>query len=473
MKKVFMVFLICLVAFHAIAQNKYMDSLKNLLSNTTIPIARFDLLNKLGEGLFTGSSSRIDSAICQQLLQIAQESKNDSLLAISYNWLGNYFAWTSQFNNALEYFLKGVPLAKKAKDNRRLSSLYVDISAVYNRANNAADEIKYIRMAGLNLPDKNSPFFYFMDIQVKISLAKYYLLQRQSDSALHYVQASREINLVLKRTFFDAMCDVISGGVYEQLGDSAMAEVYFKKAVLIEDSNGFFYAINSPKQIYSEFLLRHNKILPAKTLAMKCLHGSVELNNNELGLAAAGYLQNIYNTLGQPDSAYYYSRLEISLRDTVFSKEKINRIQAMAFAEQLRTQEEELRNMKDEEDRKRQIQYLFIGIGIITAIILFLLLSHSVMANEEVIKFLGIIGLLAVFEFINLLIHPAIEKITNHSPVWMLIILICIASLLIPFHHRLEKWVNVKMVEKNKRIRLAAARRTIEKLEGIENRNVE
>jgi hypothetical protein len=47
----------------------------------------------------------------------------------------------------------------------------------------------------------------------------------------------------------------------------------------------------------------------------------------------------------------------------------------------------------------------------------------------------------------------------------MLIIMVGIASLLVPLHHRIEKWVTGKMVEKNKRIRLAAAKKTIKKLE--------
>ena len=73
--------------------------------------------------------------------------------------------------------------------------------------------------------------------------------------------------------------------------------------------------------------------------------------------------------------------------------------------------------------------------------------------------------MLAVFEFINLLIHPYLETFTNNSPVWMLLVLIVIGALLIPLHHRLEKWIKEKMVEKNKAIRLAAAKKTIEKLE--------
>ena len=81
-------------------------------------------------------------------------------------------------------------------------------------------------------------------------------------------------------------------------------------------------------------------------------------------------------------------------------------------------------------------------------------------------NFLVILGLLAVFEFINLLIHPYLEQATNHIPVLMLIVLITIGALLIPVHHRLEKWMTHIMVEKNKKIRLEAARKTINQLEG-------
>jgi amino acid transporter len=96
---------------------------------------------------------------------------------------------------------------------------------------------------------------------------------------------------------------------------------------------------------------------------------------------------------------------------------------------------------------------------------LFFLLSHSIIANQRVIKFLGVLALLIVFEFLNLLLHPYIGKLTHHSPVMMLGIMVCIAALLIPLHHKLEHWITDNMVEKNKKIRLAAAKKTIEQLE--------
>src|SRR6185436_15882068 len=115
----------------------------------------------------------------------------------------------------------------------------------------------------------------------------------------------------------------------------------------------------------------------------------------------------------------------------------------------------------EEEKRKHNIQYALIALGIITFLILFLLLSHSFVINERVIRFLIIIALLIVFEFLNLLLHPFLERITHHSPVLMLLALVCIAALLVPMHHRLEKWAVHKLVEKNKKVKLKEAEKVI------------
>jgi hypothetical protein len=81
------------------------------------------------------------------------------------------------------------------------------------------------------------------------------------------------------------------------------------------------------------------------------------------------------------------------------------------------------------------------------------------------IEFLGVIALLIVFEFLNLLLHPFLERVTHHSPVLMLLALVCIAALLVPLHHKIEHWATTKLVKKNKAIRLASAKKTIEELD--------
>jgi antibiotic biosynthesis monooxygenase (ABM) superfamily enzyme len=75
-------------------------------------------------------------------------------------------------------------------------------------------------------------------------------------------------------------------------------------------------------------------------------------------------------------------------------------------------------------------------------------LSHNFIINERLIHFLIVIALLIVFEFLNLLLHPFLEGITHHNPILMLLALVCMAALLVPLHHRLEKWAAHKLVEK-------------------------
>jgi hypothetical protein len=118
-----------------------------------------------------------------------------------------------------------------------------------------------------------------------------------------------------------------------------------------------------------------------------------------------------------------------------------------------------------EDERQQNIQYALIALGIIIFITIFLLLSRTIIVNEKLISFFAILGLLLIFEFINLLIHPWLAHFTHESPVLMLLALVAIAALLIPLHHRLEHWVKGQMIEKNKAIRLALARKAIEQLE--------
>ena len=101
-----------------LCQTKYTDSLKAVLTNTKNATERFNLLNAIVLDL--------------TMLQIAQELNNDSLKAISYNWLGSFFYLKKGDNtSALEYYFKALPLAEKTKEKRRISSLYFDMALVY------------------------------------------------------------------------------------------------------------------------------------------------------------------------------------------------------------------------------------------------------------------------------------------------------------------------------------------------------
>ena len=62
-------------------------------------------------------------------------------------------------------------------------------------------------------------------------------------------------------------------------------------------------------------------------------------------------------------------------------------------------------------------------------------------------------------------LHPLLYQMINSSPILMLLCMAASAGLLIPLHYRMEKLITNMLVSKNNRVRLEAARRTIEELE--------
>ena len=95
--------------------------------------------------------------------------------------------------------------------------------------------------------------------------------------------------------------------------------------------------------------------------------------------------------------------------------------------------------------------------------------SHRICRSDVLL--LSLIALLLFFEFINLLVHPLLGELTHHSPLLMLLCMAAIAALLIPLHHRMEHWITNMLVSKNNCMRLEAASRTIEELEGARMAN--
>ncbi len=183
-----------------------------------------------------------------------------------------------------------------------------------------------------------------------------------------------------------------------------------------------------------------------------------------MSVKPAKILADIYEK-NNCDSTLKYANIYKIANDSVFSNKINQQIQVMTFDEELRQQEVTAEQIKTEDKRKQNIQYALLALGIITFIIFFLLLSRQFITNAKVIVFFGIIALLLVFEFLNLLLHPFLERVTHHNPVLMLLALVAIAALLVPLHHKLEHWATAKLVEKNKQIRLASAKKTIEELE--------
>ena len=449
----------------ALAQSNNTKFTKADLAAIKNPLERFTATITYLENADTGEGDEIDSTLCIDLQKMATQLKNDSLLAISYNWVFAYFNRKGRTNEAIEFLFKALPLAEKYNDKRRISSIYFDLAFSYGGLGKKTEAIDFLKKGGENLPDKTSPMYDYMLVQYQLSMALVFLDKKQLDSALLYAQLSNETAERLNVNLYKSQTLGILARVYEVKKEPEIANVYRQKRMAMAQ---LFKGNVRKFEVYIAYvgyLIRADSLKEATVLADEIWSIAQQEQNQGLKLAAATAKRNLYDKLNKTDSAYYYAKLEIETRKLVFDEEKLSGIQAMGLKEQLRKMDEAAKEEEAKQQRKQNIQYIFLAIGIVTFLILFFLLSRSIVVNEKWISFFGILGLLIVFEFINLLIHPFLERVTHHNPMLMLLALVALASLLIPLHHRLEKWIKTKMTEKNKKIRLDAAKKTIEELE--------
>jgi len=166
-------------------------------------------------------------------------------------------------------------------------------------------------------------------------------------------------------------------------------------------------------------------------------------------MLASGFLASAYEEEHNTDSAFRYFKVLMATKDTLFSEERIKEVQSLSFTEQSRQQEIAEEKARSEEERRNNLQMIAIAVFIITFFIIVLILSRG-KTRPGLLEFLGLVALLLLFEFIALFLHPYIANWTGHTPVFMLLILVFVASILVPLHHRLEHWVKQKLVRRHK-----------------------
>lgn len=461
MKKIIALFCFVVSMQTVFAQGVNVDSILQKVAVEKDGDKRFDLLISL-----IGTEINNNPEWCIQTgLKILNQSKDESSnieKTVAYSFLGQGYRLLGNSIKALDYHHKAIVTAEKTNNLSLLAFAENQTAHIY-RDREEYDKAKSIYLSSAAHADKGH------NEKIKAwapsNLGAVYLATNSLDSSLMYSQRAYEIFVRLK--IIDNNSGYLFtnlGGVHSKLGNAQLAVSYFNTAINKNQSSSNIRYLNLLYNGLAEHYQRFNQTDSCVFYAKKAIAAVNNTSFFYLSSKPAKLLADIYEKTNC-DSTLKYAKILKTANDSLTSSKTNQQILLMTFEEDLRQQEVAAEKIKEEQQRKQNIQYALIALGILTFIILFLALSRRHITNTKLIQFLGVVALLLVFEFLNLLLHPFLERITHHSPVLMLLALVCIAALLVPLHHKLEKWATHKLVEKNKAIRLAAAKKTIEELE--------
>ena len=448
------------LSFSCFSQSINLDSLLKIIATEKNDSIRFYLAFS---GLTESETNPVDDMGKADTIYVFGQKHNDKICQVmGLACLGYDYRAFGNTAKSLEYNLKSVVVAESSNDNRLISAAYMGIATNYldlGDFNKALDYCNKSIEHGKNIEPN------VFSILLNLTLGEIYLNLNKPDSALIYSQKAYEQSFSAHFPYY--LCGVYGqlGAVQAKLNNASLALNYYNMAL----QEGI--KINSPKYInigyqsLAEFYFNAHQNDSAIYYSKKAIAAVENTPFSTMKIKPAKLLLDIYRDTNV-DSAFKYSEMHKAANDSLYNIKAIQQAQLMTFEEEARQQQLSVEKAEEEQQRKENMQYALIALGILSFIILFMILSRSFITNAKVISFLSVVALLLVFEFLNLLLHPIIGSITHHTPIFMLLALVCVAAILVPLHHKIEKWTTNKLVEKNKEIRLAAAKKTIEKLEG-------
>lgn len=433
-----LVIIICLFSLQALAQQKQIESLKAKLSTAKSDTIKAKLYYTIGQ-LYIGKP---DSALAyiRQGQRLSEKAKFPLGMALAkfeygylYNMMGNYPGALKMFLAALQDMNKLGNKDLEIQTLRLLASIYDD----------QGDERKAITYTeeSLKLSEK-------VHNVVNLSngygaIAYYYNKLHEYSTALKYCQIQEKNigNGPLKDKWL-AVLYCYYGDAYNGLKQYDKAIMYLRKSIthnVDNDAMTQWFIYTSMATHFDDI----NRIDSARYYGVKALAAGKAIPYNVAILDATQRLARITAKSDKDASIAYYQQAA-ALNKLMFDAEKSREVQNITLNEQQRQQDLIAEQERAHEELIENLQLIAIALFIPIFLITVLLLSRT-RIHRRVIDFMGVLSLLFLFEFITLLIHPQVEKITHHTPLLELLILVAIAAVIVPLHHNLTHWLKHKI----------------------------
>jgi tetratricopeptide (TPR) repeat protein len=421
----------------------------------------------------------------QQALDLYQTLGENTGIASAMGNIGNIYCYEADYPKALDYYDQVLNMGKQTSNYYFISEALFYKGTVYSKLSAYPQALDLYQQSLLYAEQHGS--LELKEVVLNNMGDVYCAIGNYSKSKDCYEQ-SYAINSTIKKKF-NIMFNLEGlGEVYFALSDYRKSMEYYHQALQISQSlddkitqadciREIASCYNNLK-LYDTALVKANQSLEmdhkipyrlgfAQTLLLK---GNIYYNTGNYLQSDASYLQSIdtakviaaldiqrddweglsdlYEKMKEPDKEITAYKNYVTLKDTISNSEKTKLIilEEIKFDEIKKKMADEV--LLKERHWKRNLQMIGIAIFIFSFVIIILMLSR-IKAKPIVIKVLGMIGLLLVFEFISLLIEPLISKWTDDTPLYSLLLLVIIASVLIPTHHRLEHWVTEKLAHKH------------------------
>ncbi len=290
------------------------------------------------------------------------------ILATLLHSLGNY-------PKSLQIRLENLQLAEKGKDKLQMAIALKNVGTEYLAMKDYQIALYYSKFSDsvFNKLAANEED-HWNQLWNKFNLANIYSNLKKPDSALYYLEQMPAIYKKEGLLFYKLPTASLHGDIYAAKGNTDSAFYYYRQAIAFAQ-----YAtddIAPPATGLAKLFQKENKIDSALYYA----HMALDFYKNNAvavktwGQSSESYiadlcplLAELYKSNNQMDSAYHYLDLSVTLKDSLYSKDKLRQFQSLTFNEASRKQQLEQQALEAQREYQTKIK-MFSLITVMAAI---------------------------------------------------------------------------------------------------------
>jgi tetratricopeptide (TPR) repeat protein len=392
----------------------------------------------------------IDIAI--QVLAIAHRIGDLERSAGVSKVLGHSYLKIGAYERAIDVFKNGLRDAEKVNDKISMAYFLNSIGDLYVEQREEAKALDYLNRS-LQVGEEAND---------QMSIAGVYLVKGKNElyennffDAIEYLNKSLDIYEYIESQSSIGQTLYLIGRVHKEKEKFELALDYLDRAKKIAIETSF-------QAYYTDLLIQEGNIkltqgMPSE--AIQLCHETYKIAQTSNMIKeehdACDCLYNAYKQQNNINEALLYhekmtiltKRIELestakNLQNFEYFRTKLK--DSIAAVERKRVEEARVSQVKAETKRRHGLQYTGI---LLVVILLFIIvfLSGKITIQPRVVKGLVVFTFLIFFEFILVLVSPAIGSFTNGEPAFMLLCNALLAILILPIHSFFEKMVKKKV----------------------------
>jgi serine phosphatase RsbU (regulator of sigma subunit)/tetratricopeptide (TPR) repeat protein len=307
---------------------------------------------------------------------LAEKLKNWERLSHNYRQIGGIYRLQSNYDKALAAYISSLKIAEKYNLTLELATTLNNIGLIYRSQNNYDDAIKYHQKSLEIATDMQDNRLVAHNLN---NLGLVYKAQSEFEKS---ISITHEALAIYKRVnHLESIVNALNniGKTFEKANKPDSALYYYEQTLALAKQN---VNVNLISEILTNIASLYRQQPEKHEIALQNLNQALsyatQMNNKNREAEIYTILASIYEQKGDSKKAYQLFKKSVSIRDSLFNKEKVNQIAQIQAIYETEKKDQELA-LKNSEIKKQTL----IHNGFLVAFLLFMVLAVWLLRNNR------------------------------------------------------------------------------------------